>query len=53
MRNGPSGDVFLDYFVKIKRNEAGRFLRYLEENRIEDRPDEPTVWEQNEYLDFF
>jgi glutamine synthetase len=47
------GDVFLDYFVKIKRNEAGRFLRYLEEARIEDRPDEPTAWEQNEYFDFF
>ena len=47
------GDVFLDYFVKIKRNEAGRFLRYLEEQRIEDRPDEPTAWEQNEYFDFF
>ena len=47
------GDTFLDYYLKVKRNEAGRFLRYLEEHRIEDRPDETTAWEQNEYFDFF
>jgi glutamine synthetase len=47
------GDVFLDYFLKIKRNEAGRYLAWLEQNRVEDRPDEPTAWEQNEYFDFF
>jgi glutamine synthetase len=47
------GATFVDYFLQLKRNEAGRFLRYLEEHRIEDRPDEPTAWEQNEYFDFF
>jgi glutamine synthetase len=47
------GDVFLDYFVKVKRNEAERFRRWLEEHRVEDRPDEPTAWEHNEYFDFF
>ena len=47
------GEVFVDYFVKLKRNEAGRFRQYLEENAIEDRPDETTAWEQNEYFDFF
>jgi len=47
------GEIFVDYFLKLKRNEAGRFLRYLEEHRIEDRPDETTAWEQNEYFDFF
>jgi glutamine synthetase len=47
------GEVFVDYFLKLKRNEAGRFLRWLEEHRVEDRPDEPTAWEQNEYFDFF
>ena len=47
------GGIFVDYFLKLKRNEAGRFLRYLEEHRIEDRPDETTAWEQNEYFDFF
>lgn len=47
------GEVFIDYYVKLKRNEAGRFAKFLADNRIEDRPDEPTAWEQNEYFDFF
>ena len=47
------GDVFVDYYVKLKRNEAGRFAKFLEEQGLEDRPDEPTAWEQNEYFDFF
>jgi glutamine synthetase len=47
------GDVFIDYFLKLKRNEAGRFLRYLEERGLKEAPDEPTEWEQNEYFDFF
>jgi glutamine synthetase len=47
------GDVFIDYFLKLKRNEAGRFLRYLEERGLKQVPDEPTEWEQNEYFDFF
>ena len=47
------GDVFVDYFLKLKRNEAGRFLRYLEESGLKQAPDEPTEWEQNEYFDFF
>jgi glutamine synthetase len=47
------GDVFVDYFLKLKRNEAGRFLRYLEEHGMKQVPDDPTAWEQNEYFDFF
>ncbi len=47
------GDVFVDYFVKLKRNETGRFLRFLEDNALREAPDEPTEWEQNEYFDFF
>ncbi len=47
------GDVFVDYYVRLKRNEAGRFARFLEEQGIEDQPDESTAWEQNEYFDFF
>jgi glutamine synthetase len=47
------GDVFVDYFVKLKRSELGRFLRYLEENGLKEAPEEPTQWEQNEYFDFF
>ena len=47
------GAVFVDYFVKLKRSEAGRFAKFIEDTGIEDKPDEPTVWEQNEYFDFF
>lgn len=47
------GDIFFDYFLKIKRNEAGRFLRYLETSGVQDWRDEPTEWEQREYFDYF
>jgi glutamine synthetase len=42
----------MDWYVKLKRNEAGRFSRFLEERGIA-AGDEPTEWEQNEYFDFF
>lgn len=45
------GDVFIDYYVKLKRTEAGRYLRFLEETGASG--DETTDWEQNEYFDFF
>jgi glutamine synthetase len=47
------GDVFVDYFLKLKRNEAGRFLRWREERGLPPDGDEVTEWEQNEYFDFF
>jgi glutamine synthetase len=47
------GDVFIDYFLKLKRNETGRFLRWLEDQGMPDAGEETTVWEQNEYFDFF
>jgi glutamine synthetase len=47
------GDVFIDYFLKLKRNETGRFERWLEEHGIKDAGEETTDWEQREYLDFF
>ena len=46
------GALFMDYYVKIKRNEAGRFSRFVEEHDIAPS-DQPTEWEQNEYFDFF
>ena len=48
-----TGDIFLDYFLQLKRNEAGRFLRYLETSGVTDWREAPTDWEQNEYFDFF
>jgi glutamine synthetase len=45
------GDVFIDYYVKLKRTEAARYLRFLEETG--GSGDETSEWEQNEYFDFF
>jgi glutamine synthetase len=50
---GKLGDVFLDYYVKLKRNEAGRYAQFLKDNGLPDAPEEITAWEQNEYFDFF
>ncbi|HUC48760.1 MAG TPA: glutamine synthetase family protein [Xanthobacteraceae bacterium] len=47
------GDVFVEYYLKLKRTEAGRFLDFLKTRQIEATGDETTEWEQNEYFDFF
>ena len=47
------GEVFIDYFLKLKRNEAGRFQKWLEEAGVKDAGDDTTDWEQREYFDFF
>ena len=46
------GDTFIDYFIKLKRTEAGRYQRSLEDSGVA-AGDEPSTWEQNEYFDFF
>src|SRR5262249_8308419 len=45
------GDVFIDYYVRLKRTEAGRYLAFLKETGTAG--DDVTEWEQNEYFDFF
>lgn len=47
------GDTFIDYFVKLKRTEAGRYQRSIEDSGALSQSDEPSAWEQNEYFDFF
>jgi glutamine synthetase len=47
------GDTFIDYFVKLKRTEAGRYQRSIEVSGTLPQNDEPSAWEQNEYFDFF
>jgi glutamine synthetase len=44
--------VFMDYYVRMKSTEAGRFAQFLAERGL-TAGDEPTEWEQNEYFDFF
>jgi len=47
------GDTFIDYFIRLKRTEAGRFERSLQETGETADAEEPSTWEQNEYFDFF
>jgi glutamine synthetase len=47
------GDVFVDYYLRLKGNEAGRFQRWLEETGTADDGENTTEWEQREYFDFF
>jgi glutamine synthetase len=47
------GDVFIEYYLRLKRSELGRFNAWLKENGSPGPGDEPTEWEQNEYFDFF
>jgi len=46
------GATFLEYYLRLKRNETGRFAQWLKDNGLEPG-NEPTQWEQNEYFDFF
>ena len=47
------GEVFIDYFLKLKRNEAGRFQKWIDEGGVQPPDDGTTEWEQREYFDFF
>jgi glutamine synthetase len=47
------GDIFVDYFVKLKRSEWTRYQRWAEETGASLQSEEPSEWEQNEYFDFF
>lgn len=47
------GDTFVDYFIKLKRTEAGRYERSLKDSGASPQNGEPSAWEQNEYFDFF
>src|SRR5579862_6856581 len=43
------GDIFVDYFIALKRSEWGRYLN----SGAPPQSDEPSAWEQDEYFDFF
>ncbi len=47
------GDTFINYFVKLKRMEADRYARSLQDADTSCPGDEVSEWEQNEYFDFF
>jgi glutamine synthetase len=50
---GAFGDVFIDYYLKLKRSELGRFEAFMARNPVAGAQDQPTQWEQDEYFDFF
>jgi glutamine synthetase len=47
------GGTFVDYYVKLKQAEIGRFEKFALENQVDPSSDDTTVWEQDEYFDFF
>jgi glutamine synthetase len=47
------GDIFIDYFVKLKQTEAGRYQQSLAQSEAASQTDQVSEWEQNEYFDFF
>jgi glutamine synthetase len=47
------GQMFMSYYLQLKRTEAGRYVSFCKMKGIDMPGDEPTEWEQNEYFDFF
>jgi glutamine synthetase len=47
------GDIFIDYYLRLKRKEFARFAEYLKENKMDGQGEETSEWEHNEYFDFF
>ena len=47
------GELFVDYYLALKRTEAGRFTDFVKNNHLDPSSDETTAWEQDEYFDFF
>jgi glutamine synthetase len=47
------GKTFIDYYVRLKEVEIGRYEAYLKEHAIATAGEKPTEWEHNEYFDFF
>ncbi len=45
------GPIFIDYFLKLKRNEAKRYM--LSINKDAAPSSDTSEWEHNEYFDFF
>ena len=46
------GDIYLDYYLRMKRSELRRYEAFLEETGT-DPAAGVTAWETNEYFDFF
>jgi glutamine synthetase len=51
--NAQFGSLFMDYYVKLKRVEVGRFETFLKQAGLQDDGETTTQWEQDEYFDAF
>ncbi len=47
------GQTFVDYYVRLKQTEIGRFEKFVTENSLDPASEATTAWEQDEYFDFF
>ena len=47
------GDIYIDYFIALKRAELARYTAYIAENNADDGGNGVSQWEQDEYFDFF
>ncbi len=47
------GDLYVDYYLSLKRSELGRYHTALKDAGEVEDPDKVAEWEQNEYFDFF
>jgi glutamine synthetase len=47
------GEVFVKYYLALKRTEAARFAAHLKEHAVNPADDDVTAWEHDEYFDFF
>ncbi len=47
------GDLFMDYFINLKRAELDRYQQFVETEGTPGDVDGVSQWEQNEYFDFF
>lgn len=47
------GPLFMDYYLKFKRVEVGRFEAFLKQSGLQDDGETITQWEQDEYFDWF
>ena len=47
------GELFMDYYLKLKESEWQRYRTFCTEQDLGERPADVTEWEQNEYYDFF
>ena len=47
------GDLFVNYFIALKRAELDRFRQYGIDQGGHREINQVTEWEQNEYFDFF